>query len=104
MGEGQIKFIAFYFAFFLSVSLLGALVPDGTLGISSPIPDPPSAAGLGAIVPGAEILFLLTYFVYFFGLQGLTVVGIPVAIAGAISTFFNVILVYVTVRLIRGGG
>lgn len=103
MAEAQI--LIMYITFFLVVATLGAMVPVAAVGVGGG--EPPGAMptltddNLSLL---DYLIFVFEIAVYFLFLQGLTVVGIPSAIAVIISIVFNVAMLYAVARLVRGGG
>lgn len=93
------NFIAFY------LILLGLIATLGFLG-----GDLANVEDLG-VLPTIEeggfldtVSYIWDYVTYLFGFKGLQIFGIPIAISRLIATVLNGLLVYVILRLIRGGG
>jgi len=106
MAAGPIKFLIFYVTFFLTVAFIGGIVPDvysigvgGGEGISV-LPELDESK----LTIVSWIEFAFNWAIYFLGLQGLVILGIPAAIALLIGVLMDTIVIYIVVRLIRGGG
>jgi hypothetical protein len=104
MAEGPIKFIIFYLAFFLTIAYLGSQISATAIGVSGadvsvvPTLDEDNLTILSYLAFGFNLI------IYFLGLQGLAVIGIPAGIAAIIGVVLDIVMLYVIVRLARGGG
>jgi hypothetical protein len=119
---GKLGFLIFYVAFYLLITFIAAGAaadPSSGLsfGVTGNIVAPPQLAApastdysggiLGnlanAIGNVADfIIYIISYLIYFFGLQGLTLFGVDPGLAFLISLPFTIGFVYVMVTLIRG--
>jgi len=94
-------YIFFYVTLFGLVGLIGGL-STGTTGLelSEDITSFPEYTGgiLDALAFPFEVA------IYFISLQGLTIFGIGAIFSAFISLIFNVPMIYVIARLVRGGG
>lgn len=104
MAEGQIRFIIFYLAFFLTIAYIGGLIPSTGLGVTGGVVGVLPELDQGNLTIISYLIFGFEWAIYFLGLQGLTLAGIPTAYAAILGIVFDVVLVYIVVRLVRGGG
>lgn len=94
-------YIVFYVTFFGLIALVGGYAGEDIVGVSGgDINNLPTYEGgfFDALTFPFELAF------YFIGLQGLTVLGLSAVWSGLLSLIFNVPMIYVIARLVRGGG
>ena len=93
-------YVAFYLSFFAIIALLGFLGSDFASGEElSALPQLDESPGLfGTIGYGFEFIG------YVIGLQGLVVLGLPIFISTLLALVLDGYMLYVIVRLVRGGG
>ena len=97
MGGRYIAFFLTLYAFIAVIGFFGSDLASGESLDALPVLD--EDIGLfGTIGYGFELV------IYFLGLQGLVLFGIPNFIAGLIALVLDGILIYFLVRLVRGGG
>lgn len=96
--EGQ--YVAFYLIFISLIAVAGYFGADLSSGADiSSLPVLDDSPGLfGTIGYGFEFVG------YLLGFQGLTIFGIPSFIALLIAFVLDGLMVYVLIRLVRGGG
>jgi hypothetical protein len=99
----EIPFLVFYISFFLAIAFFAT--QGFTMVGTDQVNAPPSLSDYGDDLNILSYLsFVFSYLLYFFTLQGLTVYGIPTAYSVLISVPLNIGLVYIILKLIRGGG
>lgn len=96
--EGQ--YIAFYLIFLALIGSLGFMGSDmATVEELETLPVLDDDVGIfGTIGYGFELIG------YFLGFKGFTILGFPSYVSTSINIILNGILLYVIVRLARGGG
>jgi hypothetical protein len=119
---GKLGFLIFYVAFYLLITFIAADAsadPSSGVGIgitgnivappqlAAPSPSDYSGGVLGNLGNAIGnvidfLIYIISYLVYFFGLQGLTLFGMESGIAALISLPLTIGFVYVMVTLIRG--
>jgi len=101
MSDNSLGFIIFYIMFYLGVSFIGVAAASG-LGASGDA----SAVPVLTATPGVldYLIFVFDNLAFFFGLQGLTIFGLPAAYAVFLSVPLSAGMLYSLLRLIRGGG
>lgn len=108
--DNILGFIIVYVAFFGAIAFFcGQIAAAGVasgFGLSANLGAVPSMTAAAASVGGVNlityILFIVQMLIYFFGLQGLTVLGVPSAWAALVAVPLDAGLVYCVVRLLRG--
>lgn len=100
MADGGIKFLISYICFLTFIALIGT---HGFSEIRSSdqitTPDPPETGSILDSLSGA--LDAIGYFIF---LQGITFLGVAPAFALFLSLPGNVVMIYIIVLIIRGGG
>ena len=108
--DNILGFLLFYVAFFGAVAFFSSQVASAGVtagfGSSIDVSAVPSMASAAATVGGINLLtyivFVADMLVYFFGLQGATLFGVPAAWAALVALPLDAGLVYSVVRLLRG--
>ena len=101
MGQFNLGFLIFYVTFYTTILVIGQLGYT-QFGVVGDVTAPPQMAGSPGLID--YVLFVFGFLGYFFGLQGLTVFGIPAIYAVLVTIPLTTGLVYVILRLVRGGG
>ena len=99
MANGEIGYVMFYLVFFSFIAFLGS---QGGAGLDGEL------GGLPVLDSDPGVFSFLGYgfdlVVYFLGLQGLTVLGLSAGVSALVGIVFDGTMLYVIVRLVRGGG
>lgn len=102
MANAQMSFIITYLVIFVGIGILSNLgISD--IGVSDDINAPPTLDDEDLTIL-SSLLFVFEVIIYYLGLQGLTIVGIPAIYSAGIAIIMNALLIYVLARLVRGGG
>lgn len=97
--DAEFGFVMFYVAFFTIIALMGSLGAN-TLGASGTLTAPVLPESVNPLL---IIDFAVDLLVFFFGLGGLSVIGLPVLYSASLALILDVGLVYVLLRIARGG-
>lgn len=105
MAEGSsLGFIIFFIVFFSTIALFGNLGVNN-ISLSKEVTAIPNLDDYGQDLNILDYLsFVFNIVGYFILLQGLTLLGISSGIAAIIALGFDIGLIYVIARLVRGGG
>ena len=98
----EIGFIAFYITFFLGVALFASFGGDVVTG-SGDVSQVPTLDQSNLTLL-SSLLFVLEIVIFFLTLGGLTIFGISALITTSIAILFNILLIYIIAKLVRGGG
>jgi hypothetical protein len=101
MGNFNLGFLIFYVAFYTTILIIGQLGYT-QFGVMGYVTAPPQIAGSPGLFD--YVLFVFSFLGYFFGLQGLTVFGIPALYAVLITIPLTTGIFYIVLRLVRGSG